>query len=58
MDKSKIRLPKTELSEEATARIAELSARDHHPSAAALNIAKTRELLRKRLAKARPATAK
>jgi len=58
VDKSKIRLPNTELSEEATARLAELSARDHHPSAASLNIAKTRELLRKRLAKARPAIAR
>lgn len=58
MDKSKIRLPNTELSEEATARLAELSSQGHHPSAAALNIAKTRELLRKRLAKARTATAR
>ena len=49
MDKSKLRLPRTELSEEATARLAELSARPHHPSAAALNIAKTRDLLRNRL---------
>jgi hypothetical protein len=51
MDKSKIRLPDGDLSDKATAHLAELTARPHHPSAAAQNIAKTRDLLRARLAK-------
>jgi hypothetical protein len=58
MDKSKIRLPDGDLSEATTARIAELSAQPHHPSAAAQNIARTRELLRSRIARKRASTSR
>jgi len=58
MDKSNIRIPDGDLSDAATARIAELSSKPHHPSAAAQNIAKTRDLLRSRLAKKRSSTSR
>ena len=54
MEKKKARMPKLELSPEATARLAQLSEMPHHPSAVGSNIAKAREVLRRRLTRRAP----
>ncbi|HEX6350396.1 MAG TPA: hypothetical protein VF160_13530 [Candidatus Dormibacteraeota bacterium] len=48
MEKKKVRQPDLELSVEATSRLADLAARPHHPSAAAANLKRAKEVLRDR----------
>jgi hypothetical protein len=48
---AKLREPDLELSAEASERLAEIAARPHHPSAAAVNFARAEESLRQRKAR-------